>query len=1030
MPRLDVRAKLDQRDAAQVVSDLLKRLPGYVPGWTPQPGSVGDALTQIFGRYMEVLIERLNAAPDKNFLAFLDLLGQSLVEARPARAPVVFKFSPPTPAELPAAITSSAVNLPAPPEPLALPVINMRVPQATQVTATPPGGGTPLIFETENAIALVSAKLAQTVSLWPGQDSYSDHSAALAAGTPITLFRSKTQTPHSLYLAHDGYFALKGSARVEIEFDLLSPSSVELPILWEYWDGQGWHAFGDPDLKTNDATATADLNDATQGLTRSGVISLCGDCVDTQPTTVNGLKAYWLRGRLTEPLPPDLSRQDALVKRIRANTVIERLIDPDGINAKPTLNELAETSGVKPDAAFADGTSLDLSKAFYPFGQSPAPGNVFYFSSDEVFSKPNATARFALYTTTGPLGSASGATSTAGISWEYWDGARWVKLTLTNETPTFKADTLSGFTVPENGIPVSKLNDKDGRWVRARITSGGFYTTRSITVGNTTLTFNENLPPLLADIRLGYVYRSPRDFPEICLSHNDFAYKDHTADVRWTGTGFAAYHAVTDVTPALYLGFDKTLPVDLISLYLDIEEAEGQAANPPLVWEYWDGAAWRETAVQDDTARLTRPGMIAFVGAVDSAKLARFDGALTWLRGRLREDGLPVERVVNGIYPNAVWAMQATTTRDETLGSGSGEPNQTFFFRNRPVLSDEVIEVRELDGARAAVELPILAREVDSADLNVIYGANNAVSEVWVRWKPQPNLYLSGANDRHYVLERSQGRVIFGDGVNGRLLPAGTDNVAARSYRWGGGAAGNVAAGAITQLLGGIPYVTGVNNPKPAEGGADNETVEQIHARGPQALRHRGRALAAADYEALAREASPGVAVARALPATHPSGRPAAGWIKLIIVPSSTTPQPQPSFGLRRQVQEYLLARAPLGMAGVYVTGPTYLPVGVAAVVAPLDLTQAWPVGVAARRTLEAFFHPLTGGPNGVGWPFGRDVYISDVAAALEAVDGVDYVQELELLLDGVPQGDQVIVPPDRIVVAGAMQIRIRASEG
>lgn len=69
--------------------------------------------------------------------------------------------------------------------------------------------------------------------------------------------------------------------------------------------------------------------------------------------------------------------------------------------------------------------------------------------------------------------------------------------------------------------------------------------------------------------------------------------------------------------------------------------------------------------------------------------------------------------------------------------------------------------------------------------------------------------------------------------------------------------------------------------------------------------------------------------------------------------------------------------------------------------------------------------HPLTGGPEGQGWPFGRDVFLSDVAAVLEAVSGVDYVQTLNLLLDNVPSGERIDVPPDRIVIAGPIRITL-----
>src|SRR5262249_51134170 len=143
------------------------------------------------------------------------------------------------------------------------------------------------------------------------------------------------------------------------------------------------------------------------------------------------------------------------------------------------------------------------------------------------------------------------------------------------------------------------------------------------------------------------------------------------------------------------------------------------------------------------------------------------------------------------------------------------------------------------------------------------------LGEVWVAWQERPHLYFSGPADRHYVIERSGGRVLFGDGVHGRIPAPGADNLRARTYRAGGGAEGNVSAGSIRQVLAGV-LAQGGTTPRAAEGGADGEAVASVLERAPRLLRHRGQALAAADYEALAREASPAVAVARALPVTHP----------------------------------------------------------------------------------------------------------------------------------------------------------------
>jgi hypothetical protein len=423
-------------------------------------------------------------------------------------------------------------------------------------------------------------------------------------------------------------------------------------------------------------------------------------------------------------------------------------------------------------------------------------------------------------------------------------------------------------------------------------------------------------------------------------------------------------------------------------------------------------------------------------GTISLAALPRFGTSHDWVRVRQKQAGAPPRSTVEALYLNATWASQVQTVENEVLGSGLGRPNQTLFFSQVPVLRDEQIEVRELEGPRAAVELPILREALinqgmTEADLRVVSDPRTGEArEVWVRWQAREHFFFSGPDDRHYLVERSRGRLIFSDGHHGRLPPVGVNNIRARRYQAGGGLAGNVPAGAINQLLAAAPFVQRVSNPRAAEGGAEAETMDAVQIRGPQRIRHRGRALAARDYEALALEATPGVAIARALSATAPNLRPAAGWVTVIIVPQSQDPQPRPSFELRRQVHRYLAERTPatVSAARIGVIGPTYLPIGVAAIIVPRELGLAGLVESRARAALHAFLHPLYGGPDGRGWPFGRDVYLSDVAALLEAVAGVDYVAELHLLLNDTPQGEQVAVPPDRMVVAGTLTIDMQAA--
>ena len=50
----------------------------------------GAVLLELFARLMELLIERQNKVPDKNFLSFLDYVGIEASPGSPAEVPVTF----------------------------------------------------------------------------------------------------------------------------------------------------------------------------------------------------------------------------------------------------------------------------------------------------------------------------------------------------------------------------------------------------------------------------------------------------------------------------------------------------------------------------------------------------------------------------------------------------------------------------------------------------------------------------------------------------------------------------------------------------------------------------------------------------------------------------------------------------------------------------------------------------------------------------------------------------------------------------
>jgi hypothetical protein len=1155
------------RTADQAYQDLLARLPGFLAGWPVGPGPA-SGLAYAYAGYLATLGDRLNRAPGKGALALLDMVGLSLLPASAARAPVVFTL-PPGGADT-------------------------RVSAGSQVAAKIAGASEPLVFEAEADAGLVAARLVEVVSVWPGRDSWADHSAAATAGSAFTLFEPLEPVPRELYLAHRSLLALSGAVTVEITLELSQVASSPMDTVWEYWDGANWRPF----KPWHDAASalSTDSVDGTLGLTRSGTIRLVADCADSRERTVAGIASHWIRGRPTSTLPASKSGLRPSIGRVQLRSVVAPsmgviniagpdggqdqqvwvslsvlvdqgidlsdatavLTDPkqpdqplpaqslasgsaqwDGVPygeyvlqvSVPGYTTLVKTinpqrnssnyylwtdfSGLALDRAVSGGLPVDLSTTFFPFGQNPQAGDIFAVSFAEAMSKPGATVTLlSLPAGTGrstvtPTGTTVTAVEPIVLA-EYFDGRGWTGLGIapssTRHLFTSTTQALVTFTVPPD-IAAADVGGVAAPWIRFRISDKTFAATVSTTWtdgDHKTHEFRvlEPRPPVLASLRGGYVYRSPPADPEHCLTHNDFSYQDATEQARDRGGSFEPFTPVQEMVPTVYFGFDRRLPPDVLNMYLDVAETEGVSSGPPLVWEYWDGSSWSQVLARDETANLALPGMVAVTwpgtaapptatvleasgttaqladevaaaafrpgdlvtvssdsGAETLTVMAVDGGTLTftvplaasytrasvtlaglprfgtprpsWLRARLRADGDPLPAPLGGIFLNAVWVSQIQTTTGEIVGGGTGRPGQIVTARRAPVLPGQVLEVRELAGARADVELDMLLAELiaegmSEADVRVVTDPRTGrTSEVWVRWQERPHLHFSGPADRHYMIERSQGRITFGDDRNGRIPQAGADNLRLASYASGGGAQGNVPAGAISQLLSGV-LASSVSNVRAAEGGADGETVTAIAVRGPAMIRNQQQAITLGDYEALALEASPAIAVARAQPATDPHGRPAPGWVRVAIIPHSFDPQPMPSFTLRRTVQTFLRDRCPASMGRqVSVIPPTYHPVGVAASVVPADPDLGGAVIAALTAAVTAFLHPLGGGPDGTGWPFGRGVYLSDLARVMENVPGVDHLETLELLVAGIPRGDSVAVPPDRVVVAGPLELRL-----
>jgi hypothetical protein len=1098
--------KIDPRNANDVAQQLEELLKVYAPAWRGVPKGASAALIGVSARFAEVIIQRLNQVPQKNFLSFLQLLGAGLLPPLPARAPVTFLLAKGS-------------------------LVDAVVPVGTQVAAPPsPGENDPVIYETENELVATSAELALAFVRDPEEDTYADYSddiiATGSSGTPV--FHGNQQIGHILYLGQSQFLNSPDISSLRLVVDLESPAGDDIALIWEIWNGAKWQ----------DMTPAL-ASDATNGLKNPGTIAF-GGIPAAQISSVGQVSKEWIRGRLLTPITLSSDPRSGMIRAGRLPIV--RSI---GMSAH------LHNDGLLIDEAYSTATGLiDLSKDFYPFGEKPKFNDTLWLAMEEAFSNAGATVTLNLTVTNQPgsdvqVPKVAAPSDDLKLRWEVWNGA-WIELgTSTNKGPAativngrafsdttnaFSQSGKVGFVLPAHVASFS-VNGKESSWVRVRIVSGdygveGHFVAKKSVPEPPAPPFDFVLPtfqpPSISSLTAAYDLDKPQVLPEAVLAENDFVITDFTARNGASGQTFAPFQPSLDPRPTVYLGFvlptgrttfpnntitmffhaadlqygQKTIPLapdvsrgaadpsasishkfvvanpgqSVITYVVNVmgsqwdpavavlnsdgslgsasptsvelapggwAEIDVQLTVPPglsfgasdsgilqlvsrdrllhtaefvtfafeeanqteqlqITWEYWSGQKWSTLVVRDDTSNLTTTGTVEFLAPPDFAAHGEFGATAWWLRVRWDAGDYDTDPRIRRVFLNTTMAAQTVTVRNEVLGSSDGSASQSFQTTRVPVLPSQSLAVREAEMPSGDELQTIIEDEGVNA---VVPDSTVASTDTWVTWHEMPDFYSSLARSRHYVLDHITGAVSFGDGLYGMIPPAGSSNIRLSLYQTGGGVRGNRPAASIIQIKTTVPYIDKVTNYVDATGGANAESMDSLISRAPMEIRHRHRAVTAEDYEDLVHLSSPDIARVRCVPirdlvANPFDNTPILGSVSLIIVPDTTDAQPQPSIELVRRVQSFISASSPV-TATVFVVGPHYLRIDVQTEVGLASLDGAGTVAPKVQNALAAFLHPLTGGPDGKGWEFGREPHRSDIYRVIEEIPGVDHVRAL-----------------------------------
>ncbi len=522
-------------------------------------------------------------------------------------------------------------------------------------------------------------------------------------------------------------------------------------------------------------------------------------------------------------------------------------------------------------------------------------------------------------------------------------------------------------------------------------------------------------------------------------------------------------HTWRDAQPALAAGSTEA---DLVPLAGLATQADAEALRDLV-----RGGLWRELAIVETLNPLTgtvngrrraHRQLLRMQGG-EAAADALFDPVTTtWLvRVRwLAADALRFDYSFTTFCPGP----PPTTVHDVSLFHGNlvpvfeGQPFTVHFHEAGAVLPTETDTVKQgtyermdrwgdgRDWVLAALpdDGPLAYRA--PADGSAPDGEVPARSTLWLQvespdgtvetWDEVESLVHSddsAENGDHVMVETDERRrsvLRFGNGTNGRLLPA--DAVVHARYQLGGGTAGNVGADQlfhVQPLTGGLGgAITAAFNPFDVVDGRDPESPERIRRNAPEAFRARQlRAVTLADYVRRAEEVS-GVSRAVARYAWTGSWRA----VRIAIDPLGFTALGDAASdalwqALRPRVADHLEAVRLIG-EDLELRPPRYVPLEVHVTVC-LDggiwredirfvLEQEFSDGWTSDGR-RGFFHPDA-------WTFGQSLHRSAIEGRIQRIAGIRHVVRIAMMRFSAPQPG---VPGAEVLEIGFDEVLLLAND-
>lgn len=981
---------VDQRNKQKLIEQMKEMVPYYTPEWrfTPDDPDPGSTLFLLFADMYQGNIDRLNKVPLKYFIEFLNLLGVNQMPPQPAKSYITCTLA----------------------EGAETPVF---LPKGTQISSEKQADDEEILFELEQDMLVTPASIKALYGIAGKNDRIAalpSHLYQLTADMErravklVDYILLYDQQHHQFLIGHRDLFLVNGPARLMIRFAYEQDRQKEENILailtdpsfvtWEYFTESGWKTFDEVSLMGQN------------------VVLRKNDDVPWITSEQRGVVSRWLRCILQPGRMGEIKRKIGLLDVTDIRLSVDSLPVSDGRH-------------IIPDQLFFNDIQLDPA-GFAPFGEEFGPFSVFYFSCDEAFTKKQAliTLRFKLsvvlherkpeepkinwklimkksdFETPPPQ-----KIMIHRVLWEYWNGQTWVPLPIDDRFErlflrenTLEEEVSITFFCPEDMKP-TYVNAEYRHWARIRV----------IAADNIQQQHYIWYCPWMSDIELSYQYTECDRPVEHVLTINNMEERDVSdAIIACNKVPIPLLEPLETDAVALYIGFERPPEKGPISMFFSIPFNNPLRDRPgEMYWQYLSGGTgtrrWVPLKVEDGTRSLSQSGVVRFLGPSGAfLREKRFGQELYWIRILLETPGdrgtLSESKVeFDGIFLNTSRIVQQESIQGEFPEQRWQMNSPIYQLSKAPVVSEEVWV--DETGQISQEEIQRLEKEEPDA-LDIVRNSAGEVEQVWVRWKSVELFYQSRPTDRHYMIDRANGVIMFGDGFRGKEISREKKHAVKVNYKIVAGSKGNVPKGEIKNLQQMFAFVRSVYNPVPASGGCDLEPMEDTIRRGPMVLRHRNRAVTTEDFEWLAKQANANIAKVRCLPHMNANFEKSVGTMTVVVLPKGGYHDPAYFVELKRQVEQYLMERA-LNLImfphQLQVVLPVFLEISVYAELVVDGMENAVRIEAEAQEKLQRFLDPIKGNFDGNGWEIGEIVHATVFYSLLKSIRSVSHVEKLSM---------------------------------